>query len=78
MMDIQRNDPDRLLNEREAAAYLGYTTRALQNWRLRGGGPVYVRVSERSIRYRRCDLTAWVEGKLRTSTADPGPDALAD
>ncbi len=30
-MDIQRNDPDQLLNEREAAAFLGYTTRALQN-----------------------------------------------
>jgi len=79
MMDnIQQDDPDRLLNEREAAALLGYTVRALQNWRLRGGGPIYVKVSERSIRYRRPDLTAWVEQRLRTSTADPGPNAQTD
>jgi len=63
---------DRLLNEGEAAKYLGYTTRALQNWRLRGGGPRFVRVSCRSVRYRRRDLKAWAEQKLRDSTSDPG------
>jgi hypothetical protein len=63
----------RLLNEHEAAAFLGYTTRALQNWRLRGGGPVFVKVSDRSIRYRHRDLVAWIEARLRTSTTDPGP-----
>jgi predicted DNA-binding transcriptional regulator AlpA len=76
-LDFQA-DPDRLLNEREAAAFLGYTIRALQNWRLRGGGPTYVKVSERSIRYRRRELTAWVEERLRTRTSDPGPGAGAD
>ena len=80
-MDTQLDfpaDPDRLLNEREAAAFLGYTIRALQNWRLRGGGPTYVKVSERSIRYRRRELMAWVEERLRTSTSDPGPNADPD
>jgi len=81
MMDMPPDftaDPDRLLNEREAATFLGYTIRALQNWRLRGGGPTYVKVSERSIRYRRRELMAWVEKRLRTSTSDPGPGAHAD
>lgn len=64
---------DRLVNEREAAEFLGYTIRALQNWRVRGGGPVFVKVSERSVRYRRRDLMAWIEAKRRTSTSDPGP-----
>jgi hypothetical protein len=63
----------RLMTEHEAAAFLGYTPRALQNWRLRGGGPVFVKVSDRSIRYRRGDLMAWIEARLRVSTADPGP-----
>ncbi len=66
-------EQDRLLNEHEAAALLGYTPRALQNWRLRGGGPMFVKVSERSIRYRQRDLSAWIEAKLRVSSADPGP-----
>ena len=64
---------DQLVNEEGAAAFLGYTIRALQNWRLRGGGPRFVKVSGRSIRYRRRDLIEWIEQKLRTSSADPGP-----
>ncbi len=71
---MKQRDPDpdhldRLLNERDAAAFLGYSTRALQNWRLRGGGPVFVKVSSRSIRYRRRDLMAWAESKLASNTS---------
>lgn len=61
---------DRLITEREAAAFLGYSNRSLQNWRLRGGGPLFVRVSKRSIRYRLRDLIAWSEDRLRASTSD--------
>lgn len=74
----ERSTPDyldRLMNERQAAEFLGYTIRALQNWRVRGGGPVFVKVSERSVRYRRRDLLIWIEGKLRASTSDPGRTA---
>ena len=51
---------DRLINENEAATFIGYTIRALQGWRVKGGGPMFVRVSGRSIRYRRRDLIEWV------------------
>lgn len=70
-MTPARPDPDyldRLLTERDAAAFLGYTMRALQNWRTRGGGPAFVKVSARSIRYRRRDLIAWTESKLAAHT----------
>ena len=73
MTDIKRADPDyldRLITEAEAAKILGYTRRALQNWRVRGGGPVFVRVSARSVRYRRRDLIAWAESRLARSTSD--------
>lgn len=65
------SDPDhlsRLIRETEAADFLGYTVRALQNWRVRGGGPKFIRVSNRSIRYRRADLIEWIESKTRVST----------
>ncbi|WP_082735579.1 helix-turn-helix domain-containing protein, partial [Polycladidibacter stylochi] len=52
---------DCLIPEKHAAEFLGYTARALQNWRLRGGGPAYVIISARAIRYRRKDLIAWAE-----------------
>lgn len=61
---------DRLIGEKAAAQFIGYTPRALQNWRVRGGGPRFVKVSSRSIRYRRRDLIDWAEGRLRTSTSD--------
>lgn len=58
-----------LIDERVAAVFLGYSVRALQNWRVRGGGPKFVRVSGRSIRYRRSDLIAWAEAKLCQHTS---------
>lgn len=67
------NDPDyleRLINEQEAAEFLGYTVRALQNWRVRGGGPRYVKVSGRSIRYRRRHLIEWADEKTVSHTSD--------
>ena len=63
-----------LINEKEAALFLGYTIRALQNWRLRGGGPRFVKVSARSIRYRRSDLNDWIESKLVSSTSEAAND----
>lgn len=66
------DDPDYLdclINEMQAAKFLGYTVRALQNWRVRGGGPPFVKVSARSIRYRRRDLIAWAEERLQLSTS---------
>ncbi|SDH27481.1 helix-turn-helix transcriptional regulator [Roseospirillum parvum] len=60
---------DSLINEVEAAGFLGYTTRALQNWRVRGGGPKFVKVSARSIRYRRRDLLAWIEAHSLDNTS---------
>ena len=62
-----------LLNERMAADFLGVTTRTMQLMRQRGGGARFVRISARCIRYRRADLKAWADERLRTSTADPGP-----
>ncbi len=67
------NDPDhldRLLSEAEAARFIRYSKRALQNWRVRGGGPRYIKVSPRSIRYRRRDLMAWIEARIQASTSD--------
>lgn len=60
---------DQLINEQVAAGFLGYTVRALQNWRVRGGGPDFVKVSSRSIRYRRRDLIAWADERIVSNTS---------
>jgi hypothetical protein len=73
-----QSDPDwldRLITEQEAANFLCYSVRALQNWRLRGGGPEYVRVSRRSVRYRRRDLNAWANDRREAHTSAARSDA---
>lgn len=60
---------DRLIHEIEAADYLTVSERTLQKWRVTGGGPVYVKISGRMIRYRRRDLIAWSEARLRAHTS---------
>ena len=60
---------DQLLNEQEAATFLSFSIRALQNWRVRGGGPDFVKATKRSVRYRRRDLLAWAEKNLRSNTS---------
>ncbi|WP_417239480.1 helix-turn-helix transcriptional regulator [Celeribacter halophilus] len=69
-MQTQR-DPDyydRLIDEKEAANYLCYSVRALQNWRVRGGGPLFIKVSGRSVRYTRRDLQEWINAKRVANT----------
>ena len=69
---LPADEPGALLTPPEAARLLHLSERALENWRHRGGGPVFDRVSGRCIRYRRGDLLAWIGERLRVSTSDPG------
>lgn len=64
------SNTDHLLTTRQAASYLNFSPRALESWRLKGGGPRHVRISARAIRYRRADLDDWITDRLRDSTSD--------
>lgn len=61
-------NPNQLMTEKEAAALICYTPRALQNWRLRGGGPKYVKIG-RSVRYQRSDVLEFIEERKRFHTS---------
>ena len=60
-----------------AAIYIGTSPKFLENRRVTGDGPPFIRISSRCIRYRRCDLDAWVETLRRSSTSDEGPQGDA-
>ena len=64
-----------LIDEKEAGAFLGLSDRAMQKFRQTGGGPRYVRISSRCLRYRRIDLQTWADSRVRTSTSDPGEES---
>ncbi|MFN3990169.1 MAG: helix-turn-helix transcriptional regulator [Erythrobacter sp.] len=61
----------------EAARYLGLSSSLLNKLRLTGGGPVFVRLAGRAIRYRRGDLDAWANASAMASTSQSPGDAGA-
>ena len=62
-------DPDAALNENQAAEFLGLSVRTLQAWRVRGGGPSYVKIG-RAVRYRRRALVSYQESHTVSSTSE--------
>lgn len=53
-----------LLSERDAAQFLGVSAVFLRKRRRDGGGPAFVRIGSRNIRYRVGDLQAWIDARL--------------
>jgi predicted DNA-binding transcriptional regulator AlpA len=58
----------RLLTQRQAAILLCLSERTLERMRLQGNGPSYVKAN-RSVRYRECDIEAWVSARIVSSTS---------
>ena len=64
---MAKNSPsladDRLYTEREAARFLNLSHRTLQDWRVTGRGPAFIRL-ESAVRYRAADLLAFVNARV--------------
>jgi hypothetical protein len=63
------SDPDIGYNENQAATFLGVSARTLQAWRVRGGGPEYVKMG-RTVRYQRRALISYQEAHTVSSTTE--------
>ena len=59
-----------LIDEKAAGDFLNLTARTMQAMRQRGGGPQYVLISARCVRYTRGRLKIWSDEKSRSSTSD--------
>jgi predicted DNA-binding transcriptional regulator AlpA len=68
---VSRHDDD-LLTVRETVDYLGVTERWLQRRRSVGDGPAFVRLAgtRGGVRYRRGDLSRWLDSRVCRSTTD--------
>ena len=66
----EEND-DQALTEQGAAPVLNVSVKTLQAWRVRGGGPPFLKLN-RCVRYWKSDLREWMEQGRRTSTSDNG------
>lgn len=63
-----------VLDTRAAADFLGVSARTLEGFRVRGGGPRFVKIGG-SVRYRLASLEEYLQQQERASTADPGRPA---
>jgi predicted DNA-binding transcriptional regulator AlpA len=63
---------DPLLDEHQVAQVLNISVRTLQGWRVRGGGPPFVKLGG-AVRYRRSEIKQHILDSLRGSTSDRGP-----
>jgi predicted DNA-binding transcriptional regulator AlpA len=60
-----------VVNTRAAAAFTGLAVATLNNMRVAGGGPRYLKLG-RAVRYRIADLDAWLSERVVASTSDLG------
>lgn len=59
-----------LITTKQAAQHLGVSARTVENWRTRGDGPPYLRLSRtKGVRYRLEDLEKFVAQRIRCSTS---------
>ena len=61
---------EKVLSTKDAAKYLSLSGRTLEAFRRTGNGPSYIKVSNRCVRYRLSDLTAWLNNRARISTSE--------
>ena len=64
--------PNEFLRTPEAARALGLSISTMTKMRLRGDGPIYLKLGPRAVAYDPRDLQAWAELRRRRSTSDPG------
>jgi predicted DNA-binding transcriptional regulator AlpA len=64
------DSPVPLLTEKALSSWLGISLPSLQRMRSRGTGPLFVRLSERRIAYRRSDVEAWLAARITDRVLD--------
>jgi predicted DNA-binding transcriptional regulator AlpA len=69
----RKPEPDKLLRTADVAYVLGMARITIQNWRARGEGPPFIRISSKSVRYSEKALAKWV--KDRTVSGEPYAEA---
>lgn len=73
--EILRDSPgwlDEAVDTAEASRIVGFPPCTLNTWRSRGDGPPFIKVGERSVRYQRRTLFAWLAARQRRNTSDRG------
>jgi len=57
----------RLHNEKEESQRLGISARTLQQWRIKGDGPPFIKLGS-AVRYSPEQVDAWLSARVRINT----------
>lgn len=66
---VENVSRDEFVNERQLADMLCQSVRTIQKWWVTGHGPEYFKLG-RSVRYRRSEVSAWIEARRRAHTSE--------
>ncbi len=69
-------DGNDLLTDQQMSSLFGVHSKFWAKARMRGDGPIFIKVGASVVRYRRADVDDWIERRKRSSTVDPGPDPV--
>jgi predicted DNA-binding transcriptional regulator AlpA len=75
---MSNENPIQLVDERRAGEMLGLSIRTLQDWRCRGGGPRYLKISAKCVRYDIADILEWAQASKVRHTSEPAAVRLID
>jgi predicted DNA-binding transcriptional regulator AlpA len=73
---MQRTDATALLTAPELARRLNVSLHTVLSWRLNGLGPPFIRLTNRSVRYRLADVDRWLRRRAKATT-NPTADGSA-
>jgi predicted DNA-binding transcriptional regulator AlpA len=54
----------------EAARYMAISKSRLTQLRMTGEGPPFIKIAARAVAYRKSDLDAWLDNRVRRATSD--------
>ena len=68
-LNFSELEPDRYINEKQAAEFLGISFKTLQGYRVKGGGPEFRKFGAKTVRYKFADLQEWAESRKKKNTS---------
>ena len=58
-----RSDPDQLYDTSQVARFTSLSETYLRQMRVSGGGPRYLKLTAKAVRYRASDVLAWIDAR---------------
>ena len=63
-----RDDPDRLIDTAAFAEWVGVSICYARQMRVHGGGPKFIKLTAKTVRYRAADVIEWINSRPSASS----------